>query len=268
MRADCRSAPRSRHTTLATIACEMPSSSARRASAPRASLVGGALRTTLAQLRALVVPPACAACGAPLGPADEVLCPACRAALPWLREARCPRCALPAPCRPCPAARAAYAASWAPLAHEGVARQVVSALKFHGGLAVADAMAAQIAAGAPPGLLRGATLIPVPAAPARRRRRGYDHAEVLARALAGRAGLPVEHVLERASGPRQLGAGRAQRLAGGRLVVASRGRAPPRVALVDDVHTTGATLDACARALREAGARDVVAVTYTRALRR
>jgi predicted amidophosphoribosyltransferase len=45
-----------------------------------------------------------------------------------------------------------------------------------------------------------------------------------------------------------------------------RGGAPPRAGLVDDVHTTGATLDACAAALRRAGTRQVIALTYTRAL--
>src|SRR5262245_59069362 len=190
------------------------------------------MRRWIAWLRALVVPPLCTACGAPVAAAEEVLCAACRRALPWLPRNRCPRCALPAPCRPCPARRAAFSASWAPLAHDGPARAVVGALKFHGRLALADAMAAQIAAGAPGRLLDGATLVPVPAARARRRRRGYDHAEVLARALAGRTGLPVARPLRRSTGARQLGAGRTERLAGGRVEVAAKGRAPPRVVLV------------------------------------
>jgi predicted amidophosphoribosyltransferase len=227
------------------------------------------MRTLLAQLRALVVPPVCAACGSSFRAAEEVLCRACRASLPWLGPDRCRRCALPSPCRPCPARSAAFSASWAPLAHEDAARAIVGALKFRGRLALADAMAAQIAAGAPAGLLGpGAVLVPVPAAPGRRRRRGYDHAAVLAGALGRRTGLPVDDALRRSTGARQLGASRAARLASGRLEVRARRRAPPRAVLVDDVHTTGATLDACARALRAAGAEDVVAVTYTRALRR
>ena len=52
------------------------------------------------------------------------------------------------------------------------------------------------------------------------------------------------------------------------MTIEAAGRAPPRALLVDDVHTTGATLDACARALLEASAGEVVAITYTRTLRR
>jgi predicted amidophosphoribosyltransferase len=223
----------------------------------------------LAEVRALVVPPMCVACRTAIGPGSEVLCAACRRGLPWLRGELCPRCALPAPCAPCPAAGAAFEVAWAPLAHEGVSRRVVAALKFHARLAVADAMAAQLVAGAPAGVLDRVMVVPVPSDPRRRRRRGYDHADVLARRVARRAGLEVVSCLRReADGRRQLGAGRSARLAKGRIAIQATGRAPPAALLVDDVHTTGATLDACARALRAAGADRVVAITYTRALRR
>jgi predicted amidophosphoribosyltransferase len=129
-------------------------------------------------------------------------------------------------------------------------------------------MAAQIAAGAPFAARDGAALVPVPAHPARRRARGFDPAERLARALARRTGRPLVACLRRGGAPaRQLGAPRAVRRQPGRLDVRARGRAPVRVALVDDVHTTGATLDACARALRAAGAADVTALSYARTLR-
>src|SRR4051812_43624296 len=111
----------------------------------------------------LLAPPACAACRCPLEEAGDALCPACRRALPWLAAPRCPRCALPAPCAPCPARRAAFDASWAALAHAGPARALVNALKFGGALDLADLMAAQLAAGAPPGLLAVDALVPVPA---------------------------------------------------------------------------------------------------------
>jgi predicted amidophosphoribosyltransferase len=125
-------------------------------------------------------------------------------------------------------------------------------------------MAAAIAANAPPELLGAHGLVAVPGMASRRRRRGFDHAELLARALARRTGLPLLAPLERAGpGHRQVGRTRADRL-----------RDPPRfralehphlrVLLVDDVVTTGATLGACARALRQAGWACDAAVAYAR----
>jgi ComF family protein len=223
----------------------------------------------LAELVALLVPPCCAACRAPGGRAGGVLCGDCRRALPWLtRTACCPRCALPLPCgRRCPARDAPFDAAWSAVAYEGSARDVLHALKFSAARPLADVMAAQIAAAVPRELLRGATLVAVPAHPARRRRRGYDPAQLLARALARRTGLALHATLRRsATGARQLGASREQRLAPDRLGFQARRAAPPDVVLVDDVHTTGATLAACAGALRGAGAQRVVAITWARTL--
>jgi predicted amidophosphoribosyltransferase len=126
-------------------------------------------------------------------------------------------------------------------------------------------MAAHVVHALPPAFLDpGATIVPVPAHPGRRGRRGYDHAEALARALSARTGQPVAQVLARAGGrgAHQRGRGRAARLRGGALSVIAAGPAPVRCLLVDDVRTTGATLEACARALREAGARRVDAIAY------
>jgi ComF family protein len=226
------------------------------------------LHRTLSELLALVAPPACATCRATLARADDVLCASCRRSLPWLRGPRCRRCGLPAPCRPCPAARAAYDAAWAPVSYDAGARELVAALKFRAALPAVEVMAAQMAAGAPAELLRGATLVPVPLHPARRRRRGFDQAARLAEALAERTGLPVAACLRRAGeATRQLGAGRQERQAANRIEVRAVAPAPARALLVDDVHTTGATLDACARALRASGARHVAAITYARTLR-
>ena len=190
-----------------------------------------------------------------------------RAAL--LEAGRCRRCGLgPHAAGCCPAHGGALARTWAPLAYEGVARRLVHELKFHGRLGVLDAMAAQLAANLPPDLRRSdAVLVPVPAQPGRRRRRGHDPVEALAAVLGRRARLPVERCLRRTdAGTRQLGATRAQRTAAGRLTVAvTRTPVPPRLLLVDDVHTTGATLEACARALRAAGADWVAGVAYARA---
>lgn len=173
----------------------------------------------LHELVALLVPPRCAACAAPCGRPDDVLCAGCRRALPWLGAACCPRCALPPP-HPrggCPAADAAFAAAWAAVAYEGAAREAMHALKFRAARPLAGVMAAQIAAGAPAALLDArATLVPVPAHPRRRRARGFDPAELIAAGLARRSGLPLARALRRRpTAARQLGASRATRRAAG-----------------------------------------------------
>jgi len=201
----------------------------------------------LAALVALIAPPRCLACDVAV-PAGIRVCTACRAETPWLaRPADTP-------------------ATWAPVAFDGPARALVHALKFGGRVAAADVMAAQIAANAPPGLFDGGgVLVPAPGAPGRVRLRGFDHADVLARRLAARTGLPVRAILVRGEGSRQVGAGRTQRLRRD-LRISARRPLAGRAIVVDDVCTTGATLVACARELAAVGAQPVLGVTYARAL--
>lgn len=204
------------------------------------------------RLTTLLAPPLCAACGAHAG-ASEPLCGSCRAGLRWLgRGAIAPG--------PPPA--------WAPLAYEGSAGALVRALKFRGAWRAADAMAAQMAANAPAGWFRGVALVPVPLDRARRRRRGYNQAEQLSRALGTRAGLRVHDCLQRVgSRAPQVGRDRSQRLVAmtGAVRVHASAEVPPRCVVVDDVTTTGATFAACAEALASAGASCVRAAAYARA---
>lgn len=202
---------------------------------------------------ALVVPPFCWECGADalLG---QPLCRGCRGRLRWLGPE---------------SVRVSGVEIWAPVAYEGPGRALVRGLKYRGAVGLAEPMAAAICAGAP--ALEG-VLVPVPLHPRRRRQRGYNQAERLAAALARRCGLELADCLER-RGPaaaRQVGRDRSERLAGPGLAIAVKEgvAVPARAVLVDDVCTTGATLAACAAALRAAGTHRVSAVAYARTLGR
>jgi len=171
-------------------------------------------------------------------------------------------------CHECRSRALGFDQAWSAFAYEGVAREVVGALKSRGALVLVSYIANEIAARAPAGLLAG-TLVPVPAHARRRRSSGFNQAFEIAAALGCEGGLPVRDSLRRVRAPAQVGLERRARLvnARGSASVRSGVAVPPRVVLVDDVYTTGATLDACAQALRQAGAEEVVAVTFARALR-
>jgi ComF family protein len=108
-------------------------------------------------------------------------------------------------------------------------------------------------------------VVPVPTATGRVRRRGYDQARLLARDLSRRTGLPRIDCLARSGQTHQVGAGRERRLEQLRQAFRVRragavcGR---RILLVDDVVTTGASLESSARALLAAGAGRVEAITF------
>jgi predicted amidophosphoribosyltransferase len=199
---------------------------------------------------AAIVPPLCAACGRGCRP-QAILCTRCSRRL---AEAD-PLAGSGAP---------GLDRSWSSAPHEGVARDLVTALKFRRLLPVADLMADRIQWLAPATLLSG-TIVPVPTAPVRSALRGFDPAAEIATAVAHRTELPLSACLARRGGGRQVGKRRARRI-GHPPVIQARGEVPRSVLLIDDVLTTGATLSACARALRSSGALRIGAITFTRRL--
>lgn len=199
-------------------------------------------------VRSALVPALCAACGRGCR-SDAVLCTRCTRRL---AEAE-PLVGHGAP---------GLDRAWSSAAHEGVARGLVTALKFRRLLPVAGTMAERIAWLAPASLLSG-EIVPVPGGRLRSFDRGFDPATEIASALSIRVGLPLRSCLARGDFGRQLGGRRAQRI-GQPPHVRLRGEAPRSALLVDDVLTTGATLSACARALRGGGAIRVAAITFTR----
>jgi predicted amidophosphoribosyltransferase len=189
-------------------------------------------------------------------------CPTCRAPGP----VPCAACAdelRPAPVLPPPDGLDACTALFE---YEGPARDLVVALKYRGAHRVARRLGRSAAAMQDPATVDVVTW--APATRQGRRHRGYDQGQLLAWAVAGALGRPCRRLLSRATGPAQTGADAAERRIGPRLRLAARSGAMlaryPRVLVVDDVVTTGATLSAAARVLRGAGASEVRGLAVTR----
>lgn len=192
----------------------------------------------------LLAPEFCIACGAAAG---SVLCGRCRQDLRPIADG-----------------------ALGVFPYEGPAGALVRALKFHGRRSVAAVMAAHLIQADAIGrgaVADGLVVVPAPGHRAHVRRRGLDHALLLARAFATRAGLECRPCLERLGDPLpQVGRGRSERVRGpaGLIRIGPGTAAPPSALLVDDVVTTGSTLRACAEALRVAGTAEISAIAYAR----
>jgi ComF family protein len=155
-------------------------------------------------------------------------------------------------------------------AYDGALRAIVHALKYDGRRSLAKPLAGLMRSRCAELFRNADCLIPVPLHPSRRRVRGFNQALDLARRL-GSDSLPVRQALRRVRAtPTQTGLPAAQRHRNMKDAFTSSPLAPVLrgcvVVLVDDVSTTGATLEACAKVLRELGVREVRAVTAARAV--
>ncbi|WP_426167348.1 ComF family protein [Sandarakinorhabdus sp. DWP1-3-1] len=237
------------------------------------------LPSILRYLLDLVLPPRCPGCRAMVAD-DGRFCVACWQELRFITAPMCARCGTPfehdmgpaAECGACLAEPPRYAAARAALVYGGPARKLLLALKHGDRQHLVSVMAPHMARAAAPWLDGDALLVPVPLHRGRLWRRGFNQSALLARALARISGAPLAiDALERVKPtPASRGMGRKARIANvrGAFRVPDRNRvAGRRIVLVDDVMTSGATADACARLLRRAGARDVHVLTFARAVR-
>ncbi len=169
-------------------------------------------------------------------------------------------------CRECARRRLAFTRARAAVAYTGPARALVRAWKEHGlrrvSVLTAELVAAHVERPA------ADVITPIPPDPVRQLRRGQHPAEGLAAELGRRWELaPAALLARRGPRARQTGLGFEERRRNIRGAFAGAPGCPERVVLVDDVYTTGATASAAAAALRTAGAREVIVVTFARATR-
>ncbi len=242
------------------------------------------VRAALASLADFLLPCACIACGSRIA-GGGLACAPCRGRLRPPPAPRCARCDYPAgtgdrpgrPCLECLEWPEALGLARSAVALRPPADVLVHGLKYEGWRELAPMMAQFMERRLTTLLddLEDHVITYVPTSSAHRRRRGYDQAELLARALAGHTGLAFAHLLERRRQRHtQVSLHPQQRMANVRhafsLRPAAAGQSPSSgdVLLVDDVLTTGATARAAAETLARAGARRVALVTFARALPR
>ncbi|MCS7300458.1 MAG: ComF family protein [Fimbriimonadales bacterium] len=221
-------------------------------------------------------PPRCVACGQFC---REPLCPLCTLDFAPIRPPACARCGAPlrdfGECRACLGREFAFDAAVCGALYDGSVRRAVLNLKFRRWRRAAEPLANLVwqALQFPEraALPKADALVPVPIHSARRAMRGFNQAELVAQRLSGLSGVPVrtDWLRRRFYRRPQVGLSSAQRLQNVQNAFevvcpdAVRGRV---VWLLDDVFTTGGTLNACADALRQAGAALIVALAVARDL--
>jgi ComF family protein len=215
------------------------------------------------------LPRACLLCG---DRSQASLCAGCAADLPRLVGPLCPICAtpltMPAPaCGACLKSPPAFDATLAPLRYGFPVDRLIQSLKYSRRLASADFFAQCMLAGTPPA---GVLLMPVPLSRQRLRERGFNQALEIARLLARALTLPLDTtslVRPRETLPQSRLPWRARKGNVRNAFACDRDLTGLAVIVVDDVMTTGATLDAVARTLKDHGAARVTNWVAARALK-
>ena len=252
------------------------------------------LRDALDGLAAVLFPAPCRICGRALVEASRIpVCRACLVSFQRIEEPFCRCCGRPSPkvgapgapgaatvaaayvvpqiCRLCRAETYSFGVARSFAIYNDALGTAVILLKYEQVTTLGDWFAARLeetvaSCGED---LKADVVVPVPLHSDRLRERGYNQAEMIARPLARRLGLKLESALLVRTRPRpsRLVLSRKERWESVRGAYAARAGARVdklRILLIDDVFTTGATLDACARALKKAGAAEVKGVTVGR----
>jgi ComF family protein len=243
----------------------------------RLTRFGHGLRAAFRPLLAVALPPLCPACREPVGDAGG-LCAACWARLSFITRPYCEKLGIPFAYDPGPgilsmqaiAHPPAYERARAAVRFDDVARALVHALKYGDRLDLAPVLGRWMARAGRELLAEADALVPVPLHWRRLWARRFNQSAALAAAIAGEVRVPVATPLKRVRAtPQQVGLSKTERAEnvqgafrvppGARAEVAGRS-----LVLVDDVLTSGATADTCARALLRAGATRVDVLVFAR----
>ena len=222
----------------------------------------------------VIFPPVCARCGR----AGWLLCPACQIEMIRVPDAICPHCGRmddqPVSagtgilCRQCRAHPPVLSQMRAPLRYEEPTSTLIHRFKYEGYFALGRPLARFLIDGWPVWEMPPDLILPIPLHPQRRRQRGYNQAELLARPLAEAINVPVNvSALRRTRHtPPQVGLGPDERQDNVRGAFAAEADAvrDRHILLIDDVLTTGATMSAAAETLLAAGADGVAAYCLAR----
>jgi competence protein ComFC len=226
----------------------------------------------------LLYPPHCAACGAET-PANIHLCPACEQTIRTIREPYCQQCSDPFEgaitqaftCSMCQERRFRFQSAISTVCFDGVVREFVHRFKYEGQFYLRHPLADWLVGGLDDPRFLGQTaeaLVPVPLHSVRQREREFNQAEVLARLLSQRCGIPVIPCLKRTrytSTQTRLDRWERMKNLRGAFELRRNARVQGRhLILIDDVFTTGSTVNECASVLRRAGAATVRVMTVAR----
>lgn len=234
------------------------------------------IRTLTTGIRTLFYPPHCGSCGCRFeeGNDEEALCTACRTSILPPSEHSCPVCSHPMEghlhCTNCEGRRWNLSVIVAGCRYEGLARELIQRFKYGRDQSLMRPLGDLMLSALDDPRLAGKkfdAIVPVPLHPVREREREFNQAALLAKRLAWHLDLPVFHSLKRIriTSP-QAGFDRSHRLKNleGAFEIRRPVEEGATILLVDDVTTTGTTLNSCAAALMEAGAGEVCAVTVAR----